>query len=99
MASQQDLDAMVRRSREAVRRHPSGAADLLGRALSEQALCVEADRYVLACQQVRRGESSEERLRARQRALGEAALHYAHARGWQPPGDWPPPVDAGEDVE
>jgi hypothetical protein len=93
MAYPEDLDAMVRRSREAVRRDPAGAAELLDDALTEQALHVEAGRYVRVSQQVRRGKSSEERLRARQRALGEAALAYAHARGWQPPADWAPSVE------
>src|SRR5690348_18329629 len=93
MDGQEDLDAMVRRAREAVRRDPSGRSAPLDRALTEQALYMAANRYVVVARQRRRGESSEELLRARQRSLAEAALGYAHARGWQPPADWQPPTD------
>src|SRR4051812_25917718 len=91
----EDLDVMVRRAREAVRRDPSGERAQLDRTLTEQALYLAANRYVVVARQARRGESSPELLRTRQRSLGEAALHYAHARGWQPPSDWEPP--AGDD--
>jgi hypothetical protein len=93
--SPEDLDAMVRRAREAVRQDPTGERAQLDRALTEQALYVAANRYVAVARQARRKESSEELLQARQRSLGEAALHYAHARGWQPPADWEPAADAG----
>jgi hypothetical protein len=95
MDGQDDLDAMVRRAREAVRRDLAGGSAQLDRALTEQALYVAANRYVVVARQGRRGESSQELLRARQRSLAEAALAYAHARGWQPPADWEPP--AGDD--
>jgi|SRR5438270_13639989 hypothetical protein len=98
MDSQEDLDAMVKRAREAVRRDLSGVRAQLDRALTEQALYVAANRYVVVSRQARRGESSQELLRTRQRSLGEAALHYAHARGWQPPADWEPRA-AGDDAE
>jgi hypothetical protein len=94
----EDLDAMVRRAREAVRQDPAGERAQLDRALTEQALYVAANRYVVVCQQVLRGESSPELRGARQRSLAEAALHYAHARGWQPPVDWEPPAE-NADIE
>jgi hypothetical protein len=87
MDGQEDLDAMVRRAREAVRQEPSGGRAQFDHALTEQALYVAANRYVVVCQQVRRGESSAELRGARQHSLAEAALHYAHAHGWQPPTD------------
>jgi hypothetical protein len=92
MDGQEDLDMMVRRAREAVRREPAGRGALLDRALTEQALYVAANRYVVVARQARRKESSPELLQARQRSLAEAALAYAHARGWQPPADWDAPI-------
>ena len=96
MDGQDDLDGMVRRAREAVRREPAGRGAQLDRTLTEQALYVAANRYVVVARQARRRESTPELLQARQRSLAEAALAYAHARGWQPPADWDPPAETNE---
>jgi hypothetical protein len=95
MDSQDELDATVRRARQAVRRDPAGERAQLDRALTEQALYMAANRYVVVIARQARGrESNDALLQARQRSLGAAALHYAHARGWQAPADWEPPAAA-----
>ena len=95
----EDLDGIVRASLEAVRRNPHAVQGQLARELTEQALYVEALRYALTAQQVRAGESSQEQLQARQRVLGDVALEYAHARGWQPPAGWQPLPTRGEHTD
>jgi hypothetical protein len=91
MESQEDSVPLVPASYEALRHDPSAFRTQLDCERAALALYVEADRYVLACQSSRGGESRRELLQARQQALRDAALAYAHARGWQPPAEWPPP--------
>jgi hypothetical protein len=65
----------------------------LARELTTQQLYVEAGRYELAVQRVRSGDSTQEQLRARQRALQAAAVAYCAAHGH------PTPQDLADDAE